>query len=141
MRTHRCARWSNHLEGEGYEVIAVASNGEAREVLKMFTPALVIAEIEGEDMPGYDLCAHIKSTENLAHPRDVDDGLSLSQRLLERAFAWSRGLHREAVSPGAFRPRGPTARSAASRKGAGRASARRGPYAPPHKATGRHFSQ
>lgn len=77
-----------YLSDEGYEVIAVASNGEAREVLKMFTPALVIAEIEGEDMPGYDLCAHIKSTETLkripvmlmtgsAYPSDYSSAHSL----------------------------------------------------------------
>ncbi len=77
-----------YLSDEGYEVIAVSSNGEAREVLNMFTPALVIAEIEGEDMPGYDLCAHIKSTENLkripvmlmtgsAYPSDYSSAHSL----------------------------------------------------------------
>ena len=55
----------NYLTGEGYNVIAVATNLEAREALKITTPALVIAEIEGENLPGYDLCAHIKSTQHL----------------------------------------------------------------------------
>ncbi len=55
----------NYLTGEGYNVIAVSGNVEAREVLKIMTPALVIAEIEGENLPGYDLCAHIKSTQHL----------------------------------------------------------------------------
>ena len=50
---------------EGYQVIAVGSSAEAHEVLKMFTPALLIAEIEGEDWPGYELCAHCKSTPRL----------------------------------------------------------------------------
>jgi CheY-like chemotaxis protein len=31
----------------------------------MFTPALLISEIEGEELPGYDLCAHVKSTPRL----------------------------------------------------------------------------
>jgi CheY-like chemotaxis protein len=56
-----------YLSGEGYEVIAVSSNVEAREALKMFTPALVIAEIEGDNLPGYDLCAHVKSIDHLKH--------------------------------------------------------------------------
>jgi len=43
----------------------VSSNVEAREVLDMFTPALVIAEVEGEGSPGFDICAHVKSSSRL----------------------------------------------------------------------------
>jgi CheY-like chemotaxis protein len=57
----------NYLTNEGYEVIAVETAADAREVLNMFTPSIVIAEIEGEGLPGYDLCAHVKSTPRLAH--------------------------------------------------------------------------
>jgi len=53
------------LGGEGYHVIAVSRGAEAHEVLKMFTPALLIAEIEGEDLPGYELCGHCKATPRL----------------------------------------------------------------------------
>ena len=53
------------LACEGYKVIAVSAAGEAHEVLKMFTPALLIAEIEGEDLPGLELCAHCKTTPRL----------------------------------------------------------------------------
>ena len=53
------------LACEGYKVIAVSCAADGRDVLKMFTPALLIAEIEGEDLPGYDLCAHCKSTPRL----------------------------------------------------------------------------
>jgi two-component system, cell cycle response regulator DivK len=56
-----------YLENDGYEVIAVSSNVEAREVLDIFTPALVIAEVEGENLPGFDVCAHVKSSERLRH--------------------------------------------------------------------------
>jgi len=54
-----------YLSNEGYEVIAVSTAAEAREVLSMFTPSLLIAEIEGEGMPGFDLCSHVKSTPRL----------------------------------------------------------------------------
>jgi CheY-like chemotaxis protein len=54
-----------YLQNEGYEVIAVSSNMEARAVLDMFTPALVIAEVEGEGLPGFDVCAHVKSSPRL----------------------------------------------------------------------------
>src|SRR5580704_5197571 len=54
-----------YLQNEGYEVIAVSSNLEARAVLDMFTPALVIAEVEGEGLPGFDVCAHVKSSPRL----------------------------------------------------------------------------
>lgn len=54
-----------NLRADGYEVIAVRCAAEAHEVLKMFTPALLISEIEGEDLPGYELCAHCKATPRL----------------------------------------------------------------------------
>jgi CheY-like chemotaxis protein len=54
-----------YLQNEGYEVIAVSTNAEARDVLDMFTPALVIAEVEGEGLPGFDICAHVKSSSRL----------------------------------------------------------------------------
>jgi two-component system, cell cycle response regulator DivK len=56
-----------YLSGEGYKVIAVDNATDAREVLNIMTPALLIAEIEGEGLPGFDLCAHVKSTPRLKH--------------------------------------------------------------------------
>jgi CheY-like chemotaxis protein len=53
------------LNGQGYEVIAVNNASDARDVLNMFSPSLVIAEIEGEGFPGYDVCAHVKGTPRL----------------------------------------------------------------------------
>jgi len=55
----------NYLTNEGYDVIAVKNGSEAREVLDHSTPALLIAEVEGEGLPGFDLCALVKSTEKL----------------------------------------------------------------------------
>ena len=55
-----------YLTNEGYDVIAVETAADARQVLDMFTPSIVIAEIEGEGLPGYDLCAHVKTTPRLA---------------------------------------------------------------------------
>lgn len=53
------------FSGEGYEVITVSNARDGREVLNLFTPAIVIAEIEGDGFPGLDLCAHVKSTPRL----------------------------------------------------------------------------
>jgi CheY-like chemotaxis protein len=77
-----------YLTAEGYDVIALSSSPEAHHVLNMFTPALLIAEIEGEDLPGYELCAHVKSTPRLktipvmlltssAYPSDYSNAHSL----------------------------------------------------------------
>ncbi|HUJ33236.1 MAG TPA: response regulator [Candidatus Acidoferrum sp.] len=77
-----------YLTTEGYEVIAVNNPVDAREVLNLFTPALVIAEIEGDDLPGYALCAHVKGTPRLkrvpvvlttssAYPSDYSSAHSL----------------------------------------------------------------
>jgi CheY-like chemotaxis protein len=54
-----------YLKNEGYDVIAVGTAREGREVLDAYTPALLIAEIEGQDLPGYDLCAHVKTVPRL----------------------------------------------------------------------------
>ena len=54
-----------YLGGEGYDVMAATNCDDAREVLSMFTPALVIAEVEGEGLPGYELCAHVKQNPRL----------------------------------------------------------------------------
>jgi DNA-binding response OmpR family regulator len=55
----------NYLTNEGYEVAAVKTAMEAREVLERFVPALLIAEVEGDGLPGFELCAFVKSTERL----------------------------------------------------------------------------
>jgi len=55
------------LENEGYDVIAVSSAADAREVLDLFTPSLLVAEIEGQGNPGYDLCGYVKATPRLRH--------------------------------------------------------------------------
>jgi CheY-like chemotaxis protein len=54
-----------YLTGEGYEVITVQTSAEAHAVLEQRLPSLLIAVVEGEDMPGYSLCAHFKQTPNL----------------------------------------------------------------------------
>jgi len=54
-----------YLQDEGYEVIAVSSSGDALEILNMLTPALVIAEVEGEGFPGFNICGHVKSSPRL----------------------------------------------------------------------------
>jgi CheY-like chemotaxis protein len=56
---------SAYLSGEGYRVITVSKAEEARSLMEEYTPALVIAEIEGEGLPGYDVCAHCKQTPKL----------------------------------------------------------------------------
>jgi CheY-like chemotaxis protein len=58
-----------YLQNEGYEVIAVSHANDAREVLNMFMPAMIVAEIEGDGdvLPGLDLCAHVKSSPSLKH--------------------------------------------------------------------------
>jgi CheY-like chemotaxis protein len=54
-----------YLSSEGYEVVTVKTVAQARSVLDERTPSLLIAEIEGEGMPGYSLCSHCKETPRL----------------------------------------------------------------------------
>jgi twitching motility two-component system response regulator PilG len=55
------------LEKEGYEVLALSSSAEGRDVLNVVTPSLIFAEVEGEGLPGYDLCAFVKQMPRLRH--------------------------------------------------------------------------
>jgi CheY-like chemotaxis protein len=79
-----------YLDNEGYDVIAVSNATEAREVLDLFTPSLLVAEVEGQGLerPGYDLCGHVKATWRLravpvvlttfsAYPSDYSQAHSL----------------------------------------------------------------
>jgi CheY-like chemotaxis protein len=79
-----------YLENEGYDVIAVGNAADAREVLDLFTPSLLVAEVEGQGLerPGYDLCGHVKATFRLrsvpvvlttfsAYPSDYSQAHSL----------------------------------------------------------------
>jgi CheY-like chemotaxis protein len=53
------------LERHGYNALAVAGADEAQALLGRISPALLIAEIEGPDLPGLSLCAYVKSTPRL----------------------------------------------------------------------------
>lgn len=78
----------SYLTTQGYEVLAVPGARQAHALLNQMLPALLIAEIEGEFLPGYDLCARIKSTPRLeevpvvlttrsAYPSDYSNAHSL----------------------------------------------------------------
>ncbi len=60
-RTTMCS----YLNNDGYSAMGVGSAAEARELLANSVPAVVVAEIEGDGMHGYDLCASIKKDERL----------------------------------------------------------------------------
>lgn len=53
------------LEDDGYAVVIVRSAKEALEVLKSMVPAVVIADVELEEISGHDLCLIIKGNERL----------------------------------------------------------------------------
>jgi CheY-like chemotaxis protein len=58
---------STYLGTEGYAPITVATGAKAREMLATNVPAVVIADVEGDSMAGFDICAFIKSDERLRH--------------------------------------------------------------------------
>ena len=54
------------LQQDGYTVVIVKTGKEALDVLRSTIPAAFIAEVEGEDMSGHDLCLIVKRNERLA---------------------------------------------------------------------------
>jgi CheY-like chemotaxis protein len=57
----------NVLSNDGYTVIIVPSAQQALEILKTTVPVVFLAEVEGTDMTGHDLCLIIKRNDRLQH--------------------------------------------------------------------------
>jgi CheY-like chemotaxis protein len=57
----------NILSQDGYTVIVVPTAQEALEVLRTTVPVCFLAEVEGTDMSGHDLCLIIKRNDRLQH--------------------------------------------------------------------------
>ncbi len=57
----------NILQQDGYTVIVVPTAQEALEVLRTTVPVCFLAEVEGKDMSGHDLCLIIKRNDRLQH--------------------------------------------------------------------------
>jgi CheY-like chemotaxis protein len=55
------------LEQDGYNVLYVSKAEQALDVLRTETPDLLVAEAEGGEISGLDLCAIVKTTERLIH--------------------------------------------------------------------------
>jgi CheY-like chemotaxis protein len=55
------------LERDGYHVVFVRNATQALDVLKTETPDVLIAEVEGGEICGKDLCAIVKKCERLQH--------------------------------------------------------------------------
>jgi CheY-like chemotaxis protein len=55
----------NILQSDGYTVIVVPDAQQALEILRTTVPAVFLAEVEGEDMTGHDLCLIIKRNDRL----------------------------------------------------------------------------
>jgi CheY-like chemotaxis protein len=55
----------NILQSDGYTVIVVPDAQQALEILRTTVPAAFLAEVEGEDMTGHDLCLIIKRNDRL----------------------------------------------------------------------------
>jgi len=62
---HTGATLRNMLEPDGYKVLIVQTAEEALSILRTTVPAAFIAEVEGSDMSGQDLCLIIKRNERL----------------------------------------------------------------------------
>jgi CheY-like chemotaxis protein len=55
------------LQQDGYHVIIVKNAKQALDVLKTTVPAVILAEFEGEELGGQDLCLIVKKDERLKH--------------------------------------------------------------------------
>lgn len=55
------------LQQDGYHVVIVKNAKQALDVLKTAVPAVILAEFEGEELGGQDLCLIVKKDERLKH--------------------------------------------------------------------------
>jgi CheY-like chemotaxis protein len=55
------------LEQDGYQVVYVSTAQQALDILRIETPDVLIAEAEGGEISGQDLCAIVKKSDRLQH--------------------------------------------------------------------------
>ncbi len=55
------------LTQDGYHVLFVSTAQQALDILKTETPSVIVAETEGDEISGHDLCAIVKTSERLQH--------------------------------------------------------------------------
>jgi CheY-like chemotaxis protein len=55
------------LSQDGYHVLFVSTAQQALDILKNETPDVIVAEAEGGEISGHDLCAIVKTSERLQH--------------------------------------------------------------------------
>lgn len=55
------------LAEDGYFAVVVESPAQALMVLRSDTPDVILTEVEGDEISGYDLCAIVKTSERLKH--------------------------------------------------------------------------
>jgi CheY-like chemotaxis protein len=55
------------LERDGYQVVFVSNARQALDVLRYETPDVILAEAEGAEISGQDLCAIVKKSDRLQH--------------------------------------------------------------------------
>ena len=71
---------SFNLENEGYKVTSALKGSEALEILENASPPdLVILDLMLPDMPGLDICRHIRSKDNLKNTNPRCWGLGLEE--------------------------------------------------------------
>jgi len=76
------------LEQDGYHVVFVADAREALDVLRHETPDVILAEAEGAEISGKDLCAIVKTSDRLKHVPVI----LLTNSALPSDYAASRAL-------------------------------------------------
>ena len=82
------------LTQDGYHVLFVSTTQQALDILKNETPNVIIAEAEGGEVSGHDLCAIVKTSERLQHVPVI---------LIECVF-WSNAPFQPNLTVGTFGP-------------------------------------
>ena len=90
------------LAKDGYHVVAVSSAQEALDILRSEAPDVILAEAEGKEVSGKDLCAIVKDQPAVAaHSRDSAHQLRDAVRLRVQSSNRSRRVHEHPLQAGA----------------------------------------
>ena len=110
---------------DGYTVIIVPTAQQALDILRTTVPAVFLAEVEGTDMSGHDLCLIIKRNDRLQRvPVILLTQIRPARRLLRQPPARRGGLHGQAIQARAPAARGAPGSSAAEPRKAPTAASR-----------------
>ena len=81
------------MKKNGYDVMVARNGEEALEILSKSIPDIVLLDIMMPDVNGYDICKHIKSTENLKNIKVIFMSAKTKESDIKKGYELGAALY------------------------------------------------